>query len=87
MGDTRCGMYPKFQVSRIDGSSEPGKKHEHCRYFVIDLKHDLHAAPALEAYASACEQMYPLLAADLRRLLAGEDVPGLWDKDQPQRPA
>lgn len=41
-------------------------KHYGCEYFVLDLAHDKFAAPALEAYADACEKEYPLLAADIR---------------------
>ena len=62
----------KFSVRRTDGSSEPGGKHEDCFCFVLDLEHDKFAAPALEAYAAACEAEYPPLAADVRRLLEGK---------------
>ncbi len=49
-------------------------KHEHCEYFVLDWVHDPFAIPAALAYAAACEEEYPVLAADLRRraLLAQE---------------
>ena len=65
MGDETKGLYHKFNVTRTDGSSEPGKKHEHCRYFVLDLDHDPHAAAALDAYAWSCREQYPALAQDL----------------------
>ena len=65
MSDENRGLYRKFDVRRTDGSSEPGGKHEHCRYFVLDLDHDPHAAAALEAYAWDCRNDYPFLAADL----------------------
>ena len=67
MGDTSRGIVPdKFAVTRGDGSSEPGGKHDGCDYFTIDVTHDPHAAVALRAYADACEADHPRLAADLR---------------------
>lgn len=68
MGDKTRGLYNKFRVDRTDGSSEPGGKHHQCEYFVLDLTHDKYAMAALRAYASACENEYPLLAADLRKM-------------------
>jgi len=65
MNDAERGLYKKYDVRRADGSSEPGGKHETCRYFVLDLVHDEFARPALEAYAKACREKYPALAADL----------------------
>lgn len=63
--DHERGLYGKYHVERIDGSSEPGGKHADCKYFVLDLTHDKHALPALEAYALSCQDEYPLLAQDL----------------------
>ena len=60
------GIYRKYVVERVDGSSRPGGKHEHCSYFVLDWKHDPFAIPAARAYADACESRYPALAEDLR---------------------
>lgn len=60
------GIYRKFWVSRTDGSSKPGGKHEDCEYFVLDWKHDEFAVIATRAYADACEAKHPDLAADLR---------------------
>lgn len=68
MDDAQKGLYRKYEVRRTNGSSEAGGKHEHCRYFVLDLDHDAHAAPALRAYADSCEAGFPALAADLRKL-------------------
>ena len=62
----RGGIYRKFTVMRTDGASEPGGKHEHCHYFVLDWIHDKYAVPAALAYADACEAEYPELARDLR---------------------
>ena len=63
-------IYDKFQVFRSDGKHAPGEKHHGCQYFVLDLRHDAFAYPALEAYASACEATHPMLADDLRNLIA-----------------
>lgn len=60
------GVYRKFKVERVDGSSEVGRKHQFCEYFVLDWQHDPFAVPAALAYADACESKYPALAADLR---------------------
>ena len=32
------GIYRKFLVSRTDGSSRVGGKHEHCSYFVLRMR-------------------------------------------------
>lgn len=66
--DKERGLYGKFNVSRIDGSSEPGGRHHGCDYYVLDVDHDPHAGAALMAYADSCERDYPKLAADLRVL-------------------
>jgi hypothetical protein len=65
MDDTTRGLYKKYNVMRADGSSEPGGKHEHCDYFVLDLVHDPYAMAALQAYAIACRRDYPDLSASL----------------------
>ncbi|MES2341661.1 MAG: hypothetical protein V4597_08285 [Pseudomonadota bacterium] len=57
-------------ITRTDGSSDHGGKHDGCNYFVLDVTHDKHADAALRAYADSCESEYPLLAADLRDLAA-----------------
>jgi hypothetical protein len=59
------GLFHKFDVRRTDGSDVPGGKHHGCRYFVIDLDHDLNAGPTMRAYARACSNKHPQLAADL----------------------
>ena len=65
------GLYNKFVVQRTDGSSEPGRKHANCEYFVIDLTHD----PSLATHvADACESTRPVLARDLRSRLNKEAV-------------
>lgn len=63
------GVYQKFIVERVDGSTQPGGKHEHCKFYVLDLDHDVHALNALSAYADSCELEYPTLAKDLRELV------------------
>ena len=69
MGDTSKGLYQKFIVARADGQSEPGQKHDVCEYFVLDITHDPHAIPALEAYALSCQDDYRQLAYDLMRIV------------------
>ena len=59
------GMFRKFEVRRVDGSDKPGGKHHGCRYFVLDLDHDPHAAAAMAAYAQACRNTHPALSAEL----------------------
>ena len=66
MGDKTRGLYGKFKVTRTDGQSEPGGKHEKCDYFVLDLSCDPHAIPAIVAYIASCQGEYPQLADDLR---------------------
>jgi hypothetical protein len=60
------GLYRKFEVRRVDGSSGPGGRHEHCDYLVLDWQHDPFTVPAARTYANACEAEYPALASDLR---------------------
>ena len=59
------GMFRKFEVRRIDGSDRPSGKHHGCRYFVLDLDHDQHAAAAMAAYAQAARETHPTLSAEL----------------------
>lgn len=59
------GVFRKFDVRRVDGSDAPGGKHHGCRYFVLDMGHDQHAAPALSAYAASCAATHPALSAEL----------------------
>lgn len=66
MGDKTRGLYGKFLVSRQDGSSGSGQKHDGCDYFVLDITHDPHAKVALRAYAeSARSDGYEVLADEL----------------------
>lgn len=80
MGDKARGLYDKFIVTRTDGTSEPGRKHDACQYFVLDATHDAFADVALQAYGNACRREYPLLADDITALrmacrLRGEGGP------------
>lgn len=68
----RSGLHEKYKVERTDGSSGPGKKHDDCPYFVLDLEHDKYAKAALRAYADACKKKNPELAHDLRELMKVE---------------
>lgn len=72
MADQERGLYRKFDIKRTDGSSEPGGKHHGCAYFVLDLTHDEFAIPALRAYAAACREKFPALAADIDEVVAAE---------------
>lgn len=65
MGNPNRGIYNKFTVTRTDGKDAPGERHHGCRYFVLDLNHDPHAAAAIDAYAWSCRKDYPALADDL----------------------
>jgi len=69
MGDRTRGIYDKFRVERTDGQSAPGEKHDGCRYFVLDVDHDIFAAAALDAYARACRREYPKLAHNILQML------------------
>lgn len=60
------GLFSKFNVTRTDGRDAPGEKHHGAEYFVLDMA-DKFAAPALTAYAEACQHEYPALSADLFR--------------------
>lgn len=67
-GDPGRGLYEKFRIERIDGTSAPGQKHDGCQCFVLDLTHDKHAWPALIAYAASCSAEFPKLADDLTHM-------------------
>ena len=69
MDDRNRGLYRKYFVSRVDGSTGIGEKHEHCFHFVIDVDHDPHACAALTAYADSCAKEYPKLSEDLKRVV------------------
>lgn len=66
-GDTERGLYNKWIVHRMGDQTA---KHDRCRCFVLDLTHDKHARAALISYAASCEAEYPVLAADLRKLVS-----------------
>jgi hypothetical protein len=64
--DKERGLYSKYGIRRLDGSTEPGKKHAKCDFFVLDITHDPHAAPAIFSYArSAGADGYTQLEKDL----------------------
>jgi hypothetical protein len=66
MSDRDRGLYGKYYVERLEDHSG---KHARCQYYVLDPTHDKFAIPALQAYADACEEEYPLLARDIRKLI------------------
>ncbi len=65
--DRERGLYHKYIT--VDGKvhrlKDPTGKHENCEYFVLDPKHDKFAVAGMQAYANACREEYPELAADL----------------------
>jgi hypothetical protein len=65
LGPSTDGLHGKYIVNRTDKRDEPGERHYLCRYFVLDLTHDIHARPALLAYAESIRKVNPELAADL----------------------
>ncbi len=71
---TRDGIHSKYTVTRTDGSSASGGKHERCTYFVLDLEHDEFAIPALKAYAKSCRKTHPDLADDLTAIIDNAPV-------------
>ncbi|AJW98884.1 hypothetical protein BM43_3026 [Burkholderia gladioli] len=74
------GLYRKFDVRRLDGSSAPGGKHHGCEYFVLDLQHDAHAGASLAAYARSCSTTHPALSADLLARAAALGAPVAVDE-------
>lgn len=70
MGDKSRGLFGKFYISRQDGSSMPGGKHDGCDYFVLDVTHDPLAIAPLRKYAEdARREGYVLLADDLDAMI------------------
>ncbi len=63
--DRLLPVYEKYHIYRTDGRDATGEKHDGCAYFVLDLTHDPHAIPALEAYLVSCRQDFPFLSARL----------------------
>lgn len=59
-------VFNKFNVRRVDGRDRSGGDREDAKYFVLDVTHDPFARQALIAYANACEETHPQLAADIR---------------------
>lgn len=71
MGDKSKGLFQKYYIERMDGTSAPGEKHNGCDYFVLDLTHDPLAYNALVAYANDAEaEGYHALAYDLRECVS-----------------
>ncbi len=57
-----AGLEDRYSVKKIN---DPTRKHDECRYFVLDPKHDPHALTALRAYAASVRDENPSLARDL----------------------
>ncbi|MNC39188.1 hypothetical protein D3C75_878320 [compost metagenome] len=62
--DTQCGLYNKYTVIK---NSDPDSNF---RGYVLNFDTDPYCVEALRAYAKACADEYPLLAADLEQLAA-----------------
>ena len=62
--DTQRGLYNKYTVIK---NSDPDLEFS---AFVLNLDSDPFAVEALRAYARACAEEYPLLAADLENVAA-----------------
>jgi len=77
MSDKSIGLLRnpgKYSVRRTDGKDLPGRTHDGCEYFVLDLTHDKYAREALRAYVRSCAMDgYNDLAVDLYNLLTGLD--------------
>lgn len=67
-------IYHKFNVTRPDGEHLPGRKHDGCFYWVLDVMHDPFAASALQAYAKACRETHSTLADDIQRLINSSEA-------------
>lgn len=63
----KIGSYDKFRVTRRDYRDLPNGDRANADYFVLDLTYDKFALTALQAYAVACREEYPLLSEDLFR--------------------
>lgn len=80
------GIFRKFDVLRVDGSDAPGGKHHGCRYFVLDMDHDVHAGQALAAYTESCRFSHHKLSDELRGEFgkppqsAARPTDDLWDE-------
>ena len=62
-------IYDKYDVTRVDGGSEPGGDHEECMHFVFDLTHDPEARAALRYYAYQIRRVRPRLARSIQEQL------------------
>lgn len=83
--DGEQSVHDKYLVMRTDGRDGPGNKHHDCRYFVLDLTHDLHARKAAAAYAESIHAENYELACDIRRLVM--DNGGTTSDDRPSTEA
>ena len=70
--DRELGIYDKFKVTRTDGRSAEGERHEHCPYFVLDLSHDKHCLDALVAYSKSAKAARRSKRLDVRTGEFGE---------------
>ena len=77
MDEKQVGIIGKYRVERV---SDPTGKHNDCRVFVLDPRHDPLAGPVLFAYADAARAAgYEALATDLLNWLAELAVEAYYD--------
>lgn len=69
MNDQERGLYQKYEVRRLNDLEG---KHAGCYFFVLDIRHDIHACAALRAYIESCREEYPVLATDLEAILRAQ---------------
>lgn len=70
MSDKERGLYGKYIVQELDEVGELKAKQHEGRYFVLKVEKDPFAIPAMKAYARACADEYPQLAADINEWVA-----------------
>lgn len=57
------GLTPRYDVQRLN---DPEGKHDDCRYFVLDPRHDSYARSVLAVYAQEVDNAgYKKLAAEI----------------------
>jgi hypothetical protein len=62
----KLGLYDKYAVKH---NYDEAGKHNNCPFFVLDIRHDIHARHAIEEYIYSCFGDFPTLASELQGLL------------------
>lgn len=76
------GLTGKYVVERADGRPSPST----ARFFVLNYASDPYARTALRAYAEACAETHPTLAADLHGAAAYFDALAKQKSRNPEKP-